>query len=146
MTAAKNVAQMPTKWIWDGLVDSSGEMPRLLGSRCPSCGNTFYPPVKDCPTEVLQGKAESVALSGRGRIVSFSVIQRGLPGFASPYALANIELEEGPTCIAQLEDWDSAALTLGQPVEFVVGVIRTDEDGDAVFGPKFKPTTEGGQA
>ena len=146
MTEATDVAGPTERWIWPGLVDTSGDMPRLLGSHCPSCGGVFYPPVEDCPTEVLPGATKSVALSGRGRLVSYSVIKRGLPGFASPYALANIELEEGPTCIAQLQDWEADDLVPGRPVEFVVGQIRTDDEGNPVVGPKFKPLADGAKS
>ncbi len=132
------------RWVWPGLVDTTGPGPRLMGSRCTSCGTIFYPPVADCPDELLQGATEPLPLSGRGTIAAHSVVQRGLPGFPSPYVLASIELEEGPACIAQLDDVDSATVEPGLAVEHVVGVIRTDPDGVDVHGPKFRVVERGG--
>jgi uncharacterized OB-fold protein len=85
------------------------------------------------------GTLEPAEIDGTGRIVSFTVVARGLPGFASPYALAAIALDAGPTLIAQLEDWQDRKLAIGQPVDLVIGVIRTEKDGTRVIGPKFRP-------
>jgi uncharacterized OB-fold protein len=83
---------------------------------------------------------ENVEIDGAGRIVSFTTVQRSLPGFRSPYALAMIELDAGPSLIAQLDDWEEKPIGLGTRVDLVIGVIKTERDGTRVVGPKFRPS------
>ena len=113
--------------------------PRLIGSRCQDCGGTFFPSEAMCPSCVKEGTVQAVFLKGRGKLVSFTQVMRGMPGFESPYALGCIELDEGPTLIAQLQDWQGLVLETNMPVELVIGRIKKDEKGNTVVGPKFKP-------
>jgi uncharacterized OB-fold protein len=92
-----------------------------------------------CPTCVKEGTMETVSLNGRGTLISFTQVMRGMPGFESPYALGCIELDEGPTLIAQLQDWREVELRTNMPVKLVIGRIKEDEKGNTVVGPKFKP-------
>jgi len=41
--------------------------------------------------------------------------------------------------IAQLQDWQDVELKTNMPVQFVIGRIKEDGDGNIVIGPKFKP-------
>jgi uncharacterized protein len=113
--------------------------PKLLASRCRETGQVFWPRELLNPVTHRRGTLEDVEISGDARLVSYTVVRRGLEGFASPYALAAIELAAGPTLIAQLDDWQGKALRLGQELVLVIGTIRTDKDGTAVVGPKFRP-------
>ncbi len=116
----------------------------LLGSRDRETRQFFWPPERVNPITHKAGTLEPAESNGSGRIVSWTIVRRGLPGFASPYALAAIELDDGPSLVAQLEDWEEADLKTGAPVSLVIGTIRTERDGTAVEGPKFKPVkTEG---
>ena len=132
------------KWIWPALVETGQEPPALLGSRCTSCGLVQYPQNPDCPQERRPDITEQVALSGRGTVRSYTVVHRGMPGFRSPFCLATIELEEGPTCIAQLLDPADPDLAIGASVVFRLGVIKHDPDGTAVVGPLFAVDSTGG--
>ena len=113
--------------------------PKLLGSRCRETGQVFWPAELINPVTRRASTLEPAEIDGDGRIVSFTVVARGLPGFASPYALAAIALDAGPTLIAQLEAWQERKLAIGQPVDLVIGTIRTEKDGTRVIGPKFRP-------
>jgi uncharacterized OB-fold protein len=116
--------------------------PKLICSRCRECGNTFYPKEKMCPSCVKEGTLERVEIRGRGRIVSFTQVMRGLPGYDSPYILACIELDGGPSLIAQLEGWQGVAVKTHMPVELVIGRIKQEKNGTVVIGPKFKPVAK----
>jgi uncharacterized OB-fold protein len=120
--------------------------PRLLGSRDRETGQAFWPAEAMNPVTRRPGTLEPAELEGAGRIVSFTTVARGLPGFASPYALATIALDAGPSLIAQLEAWQGVELRLGQRVELVIGTIRTEPDGTRVVGPKFRPLPAPGSA
>lgn len=113
--------------------------PKLLGSRCRETGQLFWPAERMNPVTRKPGTLEPAELDGGGRLVSYTVVQRGLPGFPSPYALATIQLDDGPSLIAQLEDWHDNALSLGRRVDLVIGTIKTEKDGTRILGPKFRP-------
>jgi uncharacterized OB-fold protein len=113
--------------------------PKLLGNRCRETGQLFWPAEIVNPVTRRAGTLEPAEIDGHGRIVSFTIVARGLPGFASPYALAAIALDAGPTLIAQLDDWQEHEPAIGRPVDLVIDTIRTEKDGTRVIGPKFRP-------
>jgi uncharacterized OB-fold protein len=78
-------------------------------------------------------------IDGRGKIVAFTKVARGLPGYDSPYILACLELDEGPSVIGQLEAWQNVPLSTGMKVELVIGKIKEEKSGAKIIGPKFKP-------
>lgn len=128
----------------DGLfVDGAGDRPpKLLGSRCRETGAVYFPAEVMNPDTHRTGTMEQVEIDGRGHLVSYTVVARGLPGFESPYALGVIALDAGPSMIAQLADWDADSLRCGRPVEMTIGTIRTGKDGTRYVGPKFRPLDE----
>lgn len=137
-TANKEQAKRPIR---PGLFVERGAdgRPKLVGSQCRETGECFWPAESMNPKTRKTGTLADVEIDGAGRIVSYTVVARGLPGFASPYALAAVALDQGPTLIAQLEDWQGQSLALGQRVELAIGVVSTDRDGTQVIGPKFRP-------
>jgi hypothetical protein len=75
-------------------------------------------------------------MSGLGVIYSFTVVRRGAGPYrdVAPYALAYVELAEGPRIMTNIVTPDPAALVIGQGVR-----VRFDRAGDtdAVF--RFEP-------
>ena len=91
---------------------------RLVLPRCPRDGFFFYPRSR-CP-RCLGDDWEWREASGRGRVHTFTVDRVGhLPGLeqAVPYAIAIVELAEGPRMTARIVDCDVDALAVGQSVE-----------------------------
>lgn len=113
--------------------------PKLVGSRCRETGEVFFPREAMSPTLMRPGTLEDHPFDGAGCIVAFTAIQRGLPGFDSPYALATVQLDAGPSLIAQLHEWQGKALAPGMRLELVIGRIKQEKDGTVVVGPKFRP-------
>lgn len=118
------------------------EEPKLIGCHCRECGNTFFPAEEMCPVCIKEGTTEMTLLSGQGRLVSFTRVMRAIPGFDSPYALGCIELDSGPSLIAQLEDWRDVDLKIGMRVQLVIGRIKQDKAGQTIIGPKFRPLSD----
>jgi hypothetical protein len=117
----------------------SDDEPKLICSRCKECGSTFFPKEEMCPVCIKEGTLDTVKVSGKGKLLSFTRVWRGLPGFDSPYAMGCIEIDEGPVLIAQLQDWQDVELKIGMPVQLVIGKIKQGKDWKTFIGPKFKP-------
>ena len=141
MKDGETLQEHETAPLRDGLfVDGgSGRAPKLVGSRCRETGAVYFPAEVMNPDTRRTGTMEPVEIDGRGRLVSYTVVARGLPGFEAPYALGVIALEAGPSLIAQLADWERESLRCGMPVEMTIGTIRTGKDGIRYVGPKFRP-------
>ena len=80
----------------------------LIGSKCTTCGDVFFPSRVICPNCRRKGNIEPFQFSGKGKIHSFSVIRSPSDDFkkVAPYAVAIIELEEGAKLTSQLVDCD----------------------------------------
>ena len=121
-----------------------GESPALIGSRCPGCGEHFYPPRHVCLNCYQEGLDE-VALSTRGDLRSFTIARMGLPGTAMtpPYVIAQVWLPEGVAVATVLTDVDPEAVSIGMLLELVVEKLSTDSEGNDVMTFKFRPVREG---
>lgn len=102
---------------------------KLMLGRCRSCGEAHYYPRSICPfcfsTEVEQNEA-----SGSGHIYSFSVMRRA----TTPYVIAYVTLEEGPTMMTNIVNCDADGIAIGQTVKLM---FQPTEGGEAlaVFTP-----------
>lgn len=111
----------------------------LFGSRCATCGAVHFPPLEGCP-DCFAPTAERVALSGEGRVRSFTVVHLGFPGFPTGYPLVEVEFPEGILVVGQLVGVDDpAALEVGMKVRVDAGPVRTDPQGEAMDGYRFVP-------
>jgi uncharacterized OB-fold protein len=120
---------------WLSLDDAD---PRLLGSRCTTCGTYFFPRESFfCRNPDCDGRAfDEVALSNRGRVWSWTTNHYPPPApyvaadpFV-PYTIAAVELaEERMVVLGQLaEGVDPATLTTGAEVELTLGTLFEDDD------------------
>ncbi len=101
---------------------------RLLASRCRQDGELYVPPRAIC-ARGHGDDMEWVELSGRGRLIAFSVIHLGTSAMNAagynrehPYCAAIIELEEGPRGSALLLGVDALrpeTIAIGMAVEAV---------------------------
>lgn len=75
---------------------------KLLIQRCRSCGAYQWYPRGHC-RRCLAAEPEWVEASGRGRVHTFTIVERSsAPGFEPPYVFAVVELEEGVRLTANL--------------------------------------------
>jgi len=115
------------------------EPPRVVGSRDSLTGQVFFPAETMNPVTMNEGTLERHEFDGAGRLVAWTVISRGMPGFDSPYALGTIALDAGPGFIGQLHDWQGKTLVPGMRVRLALARIKAEKDGTEVIGPKFVP-------
>ncbi len=86
---------------------------RLLGFKCLDCGFITAPPRQSCRKCGSQ-HGESVELSGRGKVVSFTAVHLPPASHAgkAPYLVALIELAEGAWLMGNLLGTDPANTTV----------------------------------
>jgi len=115
----------------------------LIGSKCTTCGKSYFPPRVLCPKCRRKGKLENIQFKGTGKIHSFSIVHAPPEDFKimSPYAVAIIELDEGAKVTSQIVNSDLDKIEIGDTVEMIFRKIREDgEDGVISYGFKFQVT------
>ncbi|GGG41887.1 DNA-binding protein [Caldovatus sediminis] len=122
-----------TRHFWEGT--RAGEI-RL--QRCADCARPYFPPRPFCPA-CGSRKVEVFAASGRARLFSYVIHHRPVPGFTPPYAIAVVELEEGPRMMTNIVDCPQTpeALVLDMPLEAVF--VPMDE---TITLPLFRPARD----
>jgi uncharacterized OB-fold protein len=133
---------------------TSGPEPALVGSRCTTCGSTFFPPVAGfCRNPRCDGHEFTDAeLSRRGRVWSYTDAQYQPPppyiAVSDPYepfALAAVELPEGIVVLGQVATgFGVGDLHVGSEVELVVEPLHTDDSGERTIW-RWKPVVELGE-
>lgn len=80
-----------------------GDIKGLIGYSCPKCQRSDFFETKTCPR--CHSKMSEVGFSGRGKLVTFTVIRYPPKGFEkdAPYVVGLIDLENGPRIIARIE-------------------------------------------
>ena len=126
----------------EGLFDWPSVSPALIGHRCKVCKNVFFPRRFICPECFEEGTLEEIHLSTKGRLYTFSVLERGPLGFDPPYAVGYIDLPEGFRIYSLLTAESMEELRIGMEMELVIEKIRQDSEGNEIIGYKFKPTGE----
>jgi uncharacterized OB-fold protein len=119
-----------TAHFWAGT--RAGEL-RL--QQCSGCEGTYFPPRPFCPR--CGGRdVEVVAASGRATLASYVISHLPAPGFEPPYAIAIVELEEGPTMLTNIVECPQTpeALQLDMPL-----VVTFAELTSEITLPYFRP-------
>jgi uncharacterized OB-fold protein len=129
-------------------LDSAPARYRLTASRCTACNRLDFPPRLVCLDCGGYDLAQEV-LSGKGDVYARTVIARGSSptefqeqqDLIGSYAVALVQLQEGPRILAQLTDVDPADVEIGMPLDAVFRRIYRQE-GVVRYGYKFRPMPE----
>jgi hypothetical protein len=115
---------------WEGT--KAGEL-RL--QRCNSCRKVYFPPRPFCPS-CASREVTVFRASGKGRLYSYVIHHRPVPGFTPPYAIAVVELDEGPRMMTNIVECPQTpeALILDMPLE-----IAFEKMDDEITLPLFRP-------
>jgi len=126
-----------TQHFWDGT--RAGEL-RL--QRCRACNEVYFPPRPFCPG-CASRDVQVFAASGRASLHSYVISERSVPGFEAPYAIAVVELVEGPRMLTNIVESPQTpeALQLDMPLEVVFEAVSDD-----ITLPLFKPAGAAGDA
>lgn len=91
---------------------------KLKLQRCSSCGKAWYPIGPACPY-CFSTKFEWQLMSGRGTLHNYVIYHKAwTPWFEKrvPYAVVQVQLEEGPRLTANLLDCPIEKIRIGMPV------------------------------
>ena len=113
----------------------------LLGSRCRECGTAYFPPRQICPRCMKEGILDSLPLSRRGTLYTYTVIRQAPPRYPVPYAVGYVDLPEGVRVFAQLEGWEQRELNMGEAMEVFFTTLRKDEGEGELVGYRFRPVS-----
>lgn len=122
--------------------------PHLIGSRCVSSGDYFFPPVTvSANPKHAGGEVEDVKLSRKGKLFTYTINNFPppppyiAPDPFVPFGVAVVELEKEKMKISGMisADADLDKLEIGMDMELILEALHIDADGDEVIGWKFKP-------
>jgi uncharacterized OB-fold protein len=119
-----------TQHYWDGARES-----KLLLQRSNATGKAYFPPRPFCP-ETGSPDVTVFEASGRATLYSYVINHMPAPGFTPPYAVAVVELEEGPRLMANIVDCPQTpeALVLDMALE-----VTFERVTDEITLPQFRP-------
>lgn len=122
------------------------EPPKLLGSRCESCDEHFYPRRAIC-AKCLSPTMADVELGPRGTLYSYTFVH--FPMFGSTrvehvgYGVGQVDLPEGPRVQFPLAG-KQEEFRVGQAVQTELETLREEDGGREVVIVRFRPV-QGGQ-
>jgi uncharacterized OB-fold protein len=120
-----------TQHFWDGT--QAGEL-RL--QRCDACANVYFPPRPFCPS-CASRKVSVFKASGKATLYSYVINHRpAAPGFTPPYAIAVVELDEGPRMMSNIIDCPQTPEALELDMKLEVAFEKLD---DKITLPLFRP-------
>ena len=119
-----------TQHFWDGCKEG-----KLLLQRCKDTGKAYFPPRPFSPYTGSKN-VEVFEASGKAKLLSYMINQRQHPAFDGPYAIAIVQLDEGPTLMSNIVECEQTpeALVLDMPLE-----VTFEKQSDEINLPLFKP-------
>ena len=119
-----------TQHYWDG-----AKVGELRLQSCTDCKHTYFPPRPFCPKCASRNVAVKKA-SGKAKLFSYVIHHRPAPGFDPPYAIAVVELAEGPRLMTNIVGCPQTpeALKLDMDLE-----VTFEKQSDTISLPLFKP-------
>ncbi len=128
----------------EGLFTLDKDEPRLIGSKCESCGTYFFPETISCSNPSCRHKkVKRSYLSRQGKLFSYTIqYYPPPPPFKVeepfvPFGIGLVELPEKIRVLGMLMQEDTARLKIGIAVELVLDKLY-QEEGKEVVTWKFK--------
>jgi uncharacterized OB-fold protein len=97
------------------------EQNKVMGTKCKSCGLTFFPPRADC-YKCLSGNMEWFEITGNGKLLSFSKLEYGPVGFEKdlPYTIAILDYGDYKVFGRLAPDLKESEVKVGMELKTVV--------------------------
>ena len=132
MNAERRVEYFPASKPWR----MEDQQLHLHGMACGNCGTKAFP-LREVCSACGSEEVGSVELSAAGKLYSFSEVHVAPKGFAVPFIVAYVDLDDGVRLFGQIEG-PADKLSLDQRVSVVCGTIRVRDDGTPVVSYKFR--------
>lgn len=118
---------------------------KLIGSRCRSCGRTFYPQAQRC---IYCGSSdlEQARIGGEARLLSYSIVYSVTDEarYEAPVILGLVDVG-GVKLITEITDASPEDLEVGMELEPVLRKVSVHgESGLIYYAVKFRPRLGGG--
>ena len=128
----------------EGVFAWPSDNPSLIGSRCETCGEYFFPRVKLCqnPDCSNKGDVKEALLSKRGKLWSYTIQHYAPPPPYKgpvPLIIGLVALPENLKVMSQLTGCGEEDLKIGMDMELVIEKLFEDGEGREVVTWKFKP-------
>ena len=106
---------------------------------CTDCQKHFFYPRIFCPT-CLSDAIEWRKVSGKGTLLTYVISARPAPGIEPPYAIAIVQLDEGPHLMSNIVGIDLTPenLPAGMALE-----VTFEDVNETITLPKFQPAGAG---
>jgi uncharacterized protein len=122
-----------TQHFWDGT-----RARELRLQRCDACAHTYFPPRPFCPACGCR-KVSIFKASGKATLYSYVIHHRQVAGFTPPYAIAVVELDEGPRMMTNIVGCPQTPEALELDMKLEVTFEKLD---DATTLPLFRPAKD----
>ena len=94
----------------------------LAGTRCKTCGTSYFPPRPDC-FHCLSSDMEWMEIPGKGRLVSYTTLRYAPTGFEAdlPYTIALVEFENKTKVFGRLsKEIKGEEISIGMDLKYAV--------------------------
>lgn len=128
---ANLMSQTPDGWV-------------LMAQRCRECGKLAFPRKRVCPECFGEDLADQ-PLSRSGKLHTWARSYLGVPRIGLPYTIGFVDLPEKIRLFSLIDAGEDAGLTVGQSMDIVFGALWQDDNGEDVWGYRFRPSADGEQ-
>ena len=113
---------------------------KLMAGKCLKCGKIHLPPRPLCDN-CYSTEFQWVEISGKGKLLTYSVIHVAPPQFQSltPYTVGIIELEGGLKIPGMIQNLKQEQLKIGMPLTVDFGTCSTSQQWPQWNRYSFKP-------
>ena len=122
------------------ITNDSGSTGTLIGFQCKECKTSVFGPAVFCQS-CTSRNLEPVDLGVQGILFSYTIVRippAGWPGDV-PYALAQVELPQGPQVLAEIIGCEFDDLKIGMEVEMTIQSVPAEDGGPDKAVYKWRP-------
>ena len=101
---------------------------KVMGTRCPACNLSFFPPRRDC-YKCQSSDLEWFDVAGTGKLVTYSQLKFGPIGFEEdlPYSIALLDYGEYKVFGRIADDVPLEDIQIGMPMKTVVNTLANGQ-------------------
>lgn len=121
----------------EGVFRENAEGGALIGNKCTSCGQIFFPKAFFC-FKCFGKSMKDVTFSRRGKLYSYTMCHLPASHFQPPFYVGLVDLPEGVRVFAPLIPSKAKPFRIAMDMDIVIEELW-QEDDKQVVGYKFKP-------